>query len=741
MTPGGTGMVGFSIDTALIATLLVTSVLAAMLAYLTRQPGTHPALRLWAYSFASYALRQVFNIAVVNGWPGLLPLAECLVVLFAILLLAGTLRFTGRHVPARPLAVVAAATMGWIGLSYGLDLSFFWQAAPAHLVTGTAIVLSGAAFWRQHGIEPRVGHGMVAVLLLLLGIHQLDYPLLRPVGWFAPIGFLLTSGLNLAVGLGLIITSQRRQQLIVEAATQRMQRSEIELRESEARFRIMADTMPALLYMTDTLGGCSFVNKSWLAYTGGTLESQSGDGWLAAVHPEDLAVVAVHEKAAFDSRQTYSFTFRMRSADGRMRCFLDHGAPRLGPDGSFLGYIGTLVDVTEQQALAEQLQHAQKLEAIGQLTGGIAHDFNNLLAIVLGNLDLIDERLPADSRLRSMVRDSLRAAERGAELTGRLLAFARRQPLKPEQTDVNRLVIGMTGLLRRTLPGDIRVDTVLAGELGPVVVDQGQLESALLNLAINARDAMPDGGRLTLRTASVAVSDAAEPVAPGDYVEILVSDTGQGMAGEVAARAFEPFFTTKRVGQGSGLGLSMVYGFVSQSGGHVSIDSTPGAGTRIRLLLPQAALPVSAPAEPRPSGGESRARPGEMILLVEDDPNVRQLAAQLLDQLGYSFIEAADGPAALAALAEAPRIDLLLTDVMLPLGMNGVEVARRARERRPGLKVLFMSGYAEGALAPGAGGLEVDLLHKPFRKAELAARLRRALDAPSAAAEVVPEIV
>jgi PAS domain S-box-containing protein len=739
-------MSGFSILTALAAVLLAASVLAAMLAYLSRLPGTHPALRLWAFSYASYAVRQVLNIAVVNGWRELLPVAECFFVLFAFLMLAGTLRFTGRHVPVGPLAAVAAATMAWIGISDALGLSFFWQAMPAYIVAGSVMVLSGGAFWRQHGIEPGVGHGMVAVLLLLLGAHQFDYALLRPVAWFAPIGFLLTSGLNLAVGLGLIITTQRRQQLIAEAATQRMRRSEAELRESEARFRTMADTMPALLYMTDTLGRCAFVNKSWLSYTGGTLKSQLGEGWLAGVHPDDLHVVTVHETAAFDARQAYSFTFRLKAADGRMRCFLDHGAPRLGPDGTFLGYIGTLVDVTEQQALAEQLQHAQKLEAIGQLTGGIAHDFNNLLAIVLGNLDLLDERLPADSRLRSLVRDSLRAAERGAELTGRLLAFARRQPLKPEQTDVNRLVVGMTSLLRRTLSGDIRVDTVLAGDLGPVVVDQGQLESALLNLAINARDAMPDGGRLTLRTARLTIAaDAADPhgrLAPGAYVEILVSDTGLGMPAEVAARAFEPFFTTKRVGQGSGLGLSMVYGFVSQSGGHASIDSAPGAGTRIRLLLPQAEPQIpAAAAAPQPADDELQARHGEMILLVEDDPNVRQLAAQLLEQLGYSFIEAANGPAALAALDDAPRIDLLFTDVMLPHGMNGVEVARQARERVPGLKVLFMSGYAEGALASGASGMEVDLLHKPFRKSELAARLRRALDARPVSAGATAAIV
>ncbi len=732
-------MSGFSILTALAAVLLASCVLTAMLHYLSRMPGTHPALRLWTLGYAGYAVRQMLNIAVVKGWPWLLPVAECFFVAFSFLMLAGTLRFTGRHVPTAPLVATAAAVMAWVAAAYLLDFSFFWQAMPTYAVSGTAMLLAGAAFWRQHGVEPRVGHGMVAILLVLLGLHQFDYALLRPVDWFAPFGFLLTSGLNLAIGLGLIITTQRRQQLIAEAASQRLRRSETELRESEARFRTMADTMPALLYMTDSQGRCSFVNKSWLSYTGRSLEAELGEGWLSGIHPDDLHVVAVQEKSAFEARQTYSFTFRLKAADGRMRCFLDHGAPRLGPDGTFLGYIGTMVDVTEQQALAEQLQQAQKMEAIGQLTGGVAHDFNNLLAIVLGNLDLIDERLPADSALRSLVRDSLRAAERGAELTGRLLAFARRQPLKPERTDVNRLVVGMSTLLRRTLPGDIRVDTVLAGDIGPVLIDPGQLESALLNLAINARDAMPEGGRLTLRTAKLSVTaDMAEQhgrLPPTEYVEIQVSDTGFGMPADVAARAFEPFFTTKRVGQGSGLGLSMVYGFVSQSGGHASIDSAPGTGTRIRLLLPRAAAEPDLPVPAAPAAPAAIAAPdagqGEMILLVEDDPNVRQLAAQLLDQLGYNFIEAADGPSALAALADAPHVDLLFTDVMLPRGMNGIEVARRARETLPGLKVLFMSGYAEGALTPAASGVEMDLIHKPFRKSELAARLRRALDGRS----------
>ena len=726
-------MTGISISTAIAANLTATLVMVAALIYLARLRGATPALGLWSLAYATQAARQGLSLLAANGQVELQPVAESCFTAFTVLLLAGTLRFLVQRVPTIPLVLGATAIVAWNAASAALGLSFLWQTLPVYLANGLVMLTTAAAFWVHRRRRRDAGYAAVAVLFALWGVHVMDYPFLRPVPWFAPVGFLLSSALTLAVAMALIILTQRRQQAQAEFAVRRAARTEAELRESEARFRTMADTMPALLYMTDTEGRCQFVNKTWLSFTGRNLGEELGEGWLSEVHPDDLRVVVDQEGAAFAARMMYVFTYRLRNAAGDWCWFIDHGAPRFAANGDFLGYIGTLVDVTEQRILAEQLQHAQKMEAVGQLTGGVAHDFNNLLAIILGNLDLLDERLPADSQLRVMVRDSLRAAERGAELTSRLLAFARRQPLKPEPTDVNQLVAGTIDLLRRTLGGTIRVDTVLAGNLGEVEVDPGQLESALLNLAINARDAMPQGGRLTLRTAAVTVSadnaDRHGHVVPGDYIEILVADSGTGMAPEIAARAFEPFFTTKRVGQGSGLGLSMVYGFVTQSGGSVTMDSAPDRGTRVRLLLPLClAEPREAPAPaPAPAGGG-----GEVILLVEDDPNVRQLAAQLLDQLGYRFVEAGDGPSALAVLASRSRVDLLFTDIMLPRGMNGIELARLARARREGLRVLYMSGYAEAALAEAAAGsvANMDLLHKPFRKTELASRIRRALDAP-----------
>ncbi|MFN3613769.1 MAG: ATP-binding protein, partial [Rubrimonas sp.] len=377
-----------------------------------------------------------------------------------------------------------------------------------------------------------------------------------------------------------------------------------------------------------------------------------------------------------------------------------------------------------------QLRRAQRLEAIGQLTGGVAHDFNNLLTIILGNAEMLVEALEGDDRLRGLAELTQSAAERGAQLTGRLLAFARRQPLDPSPTDVNALLADMDGLLRRTLGGEVQIETVRGGGLWRALVDATQLESAVLNLCINARDAMPAGGRLTIETGNVfldqAYADTAEEVTPGQYVMVAISDTGTGMPPEVAARAFEPFFTTKPVGRGSGLGLSMVFGFAKQSRGHVKIYSEQGQGTTVRLYLPRAhqGEDIGAARET----AEDVEGGGETILLAEDDAMVRNHGADLLRQLGYRVIAVADAAAALDALGGPETVDLLFTDVVMPGGMNGRELANRARALRPDLPVLFTSGYTEnaivhhGRLDPG-----VILLAKPYRRRELAAKVRQAL--------------
>jgi signal transduction histidine kinase len=395
--------------------------------------------------------------------------------------------------------------------------------------------------------------------------------------------------------------------------------------------------------------------------------------------------------------------------------------------------------IAEREKVEEALRQAQKMEAIGQLTGGVAHDFNNLLQVILGNLGAAQRRLQRDSatgggEVLRHVEAAIGGGERAATLTQRLLAFSRRQPLAPKPLDVNRLVSGMTDLLHRTLGEAIDIETVLAGDLWRTSADANQLENSLLNLAVNAKHAMLQGGRLRLETANARL-DATyaalhEEVQPGDYVVIAVTDTGTGMTKDVLTKAFEPFFTTKDFGQGTGLGLSQVYGFMKQSGGHAKIYSEPGHGTTVNLYLPR--LTAAEPAAPT-GAAALRASPAgaadELILVVEDDPGVRAFSVQMLRELGYSVIEAANAEAALDSLRRSPGVRLLFTDVGLPGGVNGRQLAERARWLRPGLRILYTTGYAggpivhRGRLDPG-----VELIGKPFSYFDLATRVRAVLE-------------
>jgi PAS domain S-box-containing protein len=381
----------------------------------------------------------------------------------------------------------------------------------------------------------------------------------------------------------------------------------------------------------------------------------------------------------------------------------------------------------------EALRQSQKMEVVGQLTGGVAHDFNNLLQIITGNLDVVRRTVTTEPpRLKRAVESALTAARRAASLTQRLLAFSRRQPLNPKPTDVNVLISGMADLLHRTLGEAIEVLTVQGPGLWRIEVDPVELESAILNLALNARDAMPQGGRLTIETANADVDqDYSAPhaeVLPGSYATISVSDTGVGMAPNVTARAFEPFFTTKPVGEGTGLGLSQVYGFVKQSGGHVKIYSELGQGTSVRIYLPR--LSKTVPTEvPEAERLTPEAAAAETILVVEDNDDVRAYSVEILRELGYRVIEAHDGPSALRLLARQFKVDLLFTDVVLPGGMTGAQVAAQARGIKPDLKVLFTTGYARNAIVHhGRLDAGVQLITKPFSMSDLAIRVRDVID-------------
>jgi signal transduction histidine kinase len=390
----------------------------------------------------------------------------------------------------------------------------------------------------------------------------------------------------------------------------------------------------------------------------------------------------------------------------------------------------TRAEMQKREALEGQVRQLQKMETIGQLTGGIAHDFNNMLAVIVGSLDMAKRRGDGDpAQMRRHIDTAFDGAERAAALVARLLAFSRRQPLSPVALDANRLITGMSDLLRRTLGEQVTVETALTGGLWHCFADPGQLENAILNLAVNARDAMEGGdGRLTIATANVTVAETEEAIelAPGEYVSISVADTGIGMAADVIERAFDPFFTTKEVGKGTGLGLSQVFGFARQSGGSVTISSVQGEGATVRLHLPRYQGMAKAPdrrGQPKIPG----ARAGETVLVAEDEPHVRTFSVEALRELGYAVLSAENGEEALRILDANPRVTLLFTDMMMP-GMTGRALADAALERHPRLRLLFTTGYAAKDLASPPEG-DGALLPKPFTMAQLALKVRGAIDA------------
>ena len=549
-------------------------------------------------------------------------------------------------------------------------------------------------------------------------------------------------------------------------------RSNAALRESERQFRTLADNMSQLAWIADPFGKIHWYNARWYAYTGTSLEAMQALGWRSLHHPDHLERVNARMQRCFATGSIWEDTFPLRGKDGLYRWFLSRAMPIRDDQGNITYWLGTSTDITAQvkaedalrelneslerrvaertrelaeindrlqleiseRAQAEEvLRHAQKMDAIGQLTGGIAHDFNNMLTGVLGALDLIQRQVAAGrvSEIHRYIDAATSSANRAASLTHRLLAFARRQSLNPQPVDINRMVVSMDELVRRTVGESIELEVDLSTPLRLTNTDEHQLENALLNLVINARDAMPDGGRLLIQTEVVHIAVLHDALAPGDYVRLSVQDTGSGMSGEVIARAFDPFFTTKPIGQGTGLGLSMVYGFINQTGGQVQIDSVEGQGTRIDLYLPCHFEVTDGHHAIEGGGAPPRAAQGECVLVVEDEPDVRMLVVDALRELGYSVEQAGDGAAALPMLEAQGRIDLLVTDVGLP-GMNGRQLAEIARQHRPDLRVMFMTGYARNAEVRG-DFLEVgmDLLTKPFSIDDLAQRVRGLIEAPS----------
>jgi PAS domain S-box-containing protein len=500
------------------------------------------------------------------------------------------------------------------------------------------------------------------------------------------------------------------------ACTETTEQVIAERQSSAARNRLFEMTRD--LFGVATFDGyLKTINPAWASILDRSHEELTSRPFAEIIHPDDLGVTGDVIEALMRGEPVHQFLVRLLKADGTPISFAWSATPDTVAGSGIFYTVGR--DITEQQTREEMLRQSQKMEAVGQLTGGLAHDFNNLLTGMMGNLELLQVRL-ARGRIDDVERfisAAQGAGRRAASLTQRLLAFSRRQTLDPKPTDISTLVRGMEELLRRTVGPEIEIDVVDVSGLWPAMIDGTQLESALLNLCINARDAMPGGGRITVEAANKRLDERAarqHDIDPGEYLSICVTDTGTGMVPEVIERAFEPFFTTKPIGQGTGLGLSMVYGFARQSGGQVRIYSEVGMGTTICIYLPRhSGEAVSDTAEGVRL--EEVKGSGETILVVDDEATIRHLIDEVLDEQGYTVIGAGDGAAGLKVLQSGARIDLLITDVGLPNGMNGRQVADAARSLRPGLRVLFITGYAENA-AVGNGHLEpgMELLTKPF---------------------------
>jgi PAS domain S-box-containing protein len=538
-------------------------------------------------------------------------------------------------------------------------------------------------------------------------------------------------------------------------------RGEAALRESEERFRSMLEALPQMAYVVDKLGNAIYFNRQFHQYIGRPVDPEPTARDLF-IHPEDLDRVHSARAEGLASELEFAVEARILRCDGVYRWHRIHNRP-MHADGRVSQWLGTAIDIDDirhanellEQRVARrtaeleaanrnlakqiedreqaeaQLRQAQRIEAIGQLTAGVAHDFNNLLTSILGNIELLKSRLKKiDDRSARLLSGALAAAERGASLTAQLLAFSRQQRMNPEPVDLNEVVAGMAALLHSTIGAATHIDLVPAKRLWRTLADVAQLELVLLNLAINSRDAMPQGGAITIATCNVTLGPPRRPEEPpaGDYAMVSVADTGAGISSAIIGKVFDPFFTTKEIGKGSGLGLSQVLGVAQQLGGGVGIETSPGAGTVVKVYLPRA---QTARAEPSAIASTTRAaidKPAALtggVLLVDDDDDVRAVAAEMLREAGYTVIEAEGGRTALEHLGrDKPHIDLLIADIAMP-GMSGTQLAREACQQRPNLPILFISGFAD--LAAREERVTGRLLQKPFRAEELNARVMELL--------------
>jgi PAS domain S-box-containing protein len=643
-------------------------------------------------------------------------------------------------------AVLACTVLVTVGQALLPSVMIGDRYKPAQLfVTALVWLLSLAALlalWRRRPLS-LLDLWLVVVMctwLLDMALGAVLNNARYDLGWYSGrIYGLLAAGFILLVLLletralyARLVRPVEAQRSAAESLARELAAANTALRDAtEQRHRDLVDLMQEAIWVHSE-GKILFANPAAVRFfSADRVEDLIGRPSIGWVHPDDRERAAGRTQALMASPCSVPVTeMKLVALDGKVRTAAVHAVSFL-QDGK-MHVMASALDVTALRDAQIQLQQSQKMESVGQLTGGIAHDFNNLLTVVIGSLDTALEKAPTE--LRPLIQGALGASERGAALVRQMLAFSRRQILAPEPIDIGALAEGMEDLLRRTLGEHIEIELRPAPGLWLALADKGQVESALLNLAINARDAMAPGGKLTIETSNAHLDEeyvrTNEEVTAGDYVILAVSDTGSGMPPDVIKRAFEPFFTTKATGKGTGLGLSMIYGFAKQSGGHLKIYSEVGHGTTIRLYLPrhasQAAQPGRAAA---PAAPADPVKGHETILVVEDDAMVRGLVTKHLKELGYRVLDCFDGAGAQRILASGESIHLLLTDVVLPGAMTGRELADAARKLRPGLKILFSSGYTQqaidhqGKLEPG-----VQFLPKPFRRAELADKVRAALD-------------
>ena len=656
------------------------------------------------------------------------------------------LRLVPRRSPPfwKALAISAAAFAGAIGAralflgvdnASGLSVTYF----PAFIF---ATLYAGAAWgWT------------VLALALLLGA-------LNPAAVAAGISReALTVLYGLSGGLSVFVSATLRRALLgLDAARAAQAEVQANLSASEARFRILADSAPLLMWVTRTNGAREFVNQAYVDFLGEGGEAALTFDWRKVLHPDDLDRILHEQLAGEASRQLFILEARYRRADGRYCWIRSVSQPRLSPDGEFAGFIGVGYDISDakqaqtdlkrindllaervKEALVERdqaeaaLLRAQKLEAVGQLTGGVAHDFNNLLTIIVGALDLM-QRHPEDAGRRArMVEAAQGAARRGERLTQQLLAFSRRQALRPERISIDALLKESDPLLRRAVGEAVGLSIVLGASDALAFVDPSQFEAAVMNLVVNARDATPPGGSIRIETFRCALAAGeVEDALSGEYLCVAVRDTGVGMNADVIARVFEPFFTTKETGRGTGLGLSQAYGFARQSGGAIAIESAPGQGATVRIYLPLVQGLAQRAADPEPAQAATRG-PALNVLLVEDDLAVGDMVEAMLIDLGHAVVRAERPAEAMDILQGDRTFDLMLTDLVMPGGKTGIDLAHEAVALRPGLPIILSSGYT-GETLNAAVQAPWPLLQKPYSAealAEMIGAVTDPVDAPA----------